>query len=289
MGADWFYTREISDGVFLVGEPSQVNSFLVAGSERAVAVDTGLGIAPIRPVHERLTRLPIDVVNTHYHADHVGGNHEYESIAIHASGAAMIENEVPRQLLDEYMSYAQRMIAAGRALREIDREYFHLLNAESEPRPLPEGFDPRRWTIVPSRATRTLADGDRLDLGGRVLTILHTPGHSPDSVCLVDERDGMLFAGDMLATGPIYAHFPDSDISAFAASARRLAGIAGDVSLVLVGHFGRVAVESSILPELADGFARLMAGEAKLEPFYDLHLNPVRIARFDRFAITVSL
>jgi glyoxylase-like metal-dependent hydrolase (beta-lactamase superfamily II) len=287
MPADWFYTREVSTGVWLVSEPSQVNSFLVAGDESAVAVDTGLGIAPIRPVHERLTRLRIDVVNTHYHADHVGGNHEYESIAIHEYGAEMIGNEVPRQLLDEYMSYAQRMIAAGRALKEIDREYFHLLNAESEPKPLPDGFDPRAWTIVPSRATRLLADGDRLDLGGRVLTVLHTPGHSPDSLCLLDERDGVFFAGDMLATGPIYAHFPDSDVAAFAASARRLAELADEVSLVLVGHFGRVAVEASILAELADGFARLLERDVELEPFYDLHLNPVRIARFDRFSVTV--
>jgi glyoxylase-like metal-dependent hydrolase (beta-lactamase superfamily II) len=287
MSADWFYTREVSNDVWLVAEPSQVNSFLVAGDERAVAVDTGLGIAAIRPVHERLTRLPIDVVNTHYHADHVGGNHEYESIAIHEYGAGMIVNEVPRQLLDEYMSYAQRMIAAGRALREIDREYFHLLNAESEPKPFPEGFDPRAWTIVPSRATRLLADGDRLDLGGRTLTVLHTPGHSPDSVCLLDDRTGVLLAGDMLATGPIYAHFPDSDVVAFAASARRLADLADDVSHVLVGHFGRVAVEASILAELADGFALLLENGVRLEPFYDLHLNPVLIARFDRFAVTV--
>lgn len=287
MAGEWFYTREVRPGSWIVAEPSQVNSFLVVGDDRAVAIDTGLGIAPLRPVHKGITERPVEVVNTHYHPDHVGGNHEYASIAIHAAGAPLIENDVPRQLLDEYMSYAQRMIAAGRALREIDREFFHLLNGESEPRPLPEGFDPRRWTIVPSRATELLGDGDRIDLGGRSLTVVHTPGHSPDSICLLDERSGLLFAGDALATGPIYAHFPDSDVAAFTVSARRLADMASEISLVLVGHFGRVVVEASILGELADGFERLSSGDVALEPFYDLHLNPVRIARFDRFSITV--
>ena len=285
----WFYTRVIARDCWLVAEPSQVNSFVIAGRERALAVDTGLGIEPIRPVHAALTPLPTTVVNTHYHADHVGGNHEYDEIAIHEAGADAITQPVPEQLLREYMAFAHRLIAAGRAMREIDVEYLHLLNAESVPRPFPPGFDPGAWKIVPSRATRQLRDGDRLDLGDRSLTVIHTPGHSPDSICLLDERDGLLFAGDAVATGPIYGHFPDGDPVAFAASARRLADLADSVSLVLVGHFGRPVAEPSLLHELADGLERLVAGDVELAPFHDLHLNPVKLARFDRTGLTVPL
>lgn len=284
----WFFTRMVTRDCWLVCEPSQVNSFLVAGSERAVAIDTGLGIAPIAPVHAQLTDLPVEVVNTHYHADHVGGNHEYTNIAIHADGAEAITNQVPNQLLREYMAFSHRLIAAGRAYREIDLEYFHLLNDDNSPRDYPPGFDPRTWTIIPSRATRILADGDRIDLGGRVLTVIHTPGHSPDSICLLDEHNGLLFAGDAVATGPIYGHFPDGDVAAFARSARRLADLADSVQLVLVGHFGAPVVESSILSELASGLDRLLAGTAPLEPFYDLHLNPVALAWFGRIGLTVA-
>ena len=111
----WFFTRPVTRDCWLVCEPSQVNSFLVAGSERAVAIDTGLGIAPIAPVHAQLTDLPVEVVNTHYHADHVGGNHEYTEIAIQADGAEAITNQVPEQLLREYMAFSHRLIAAGSA------------------------------------------------------------------------------------------------------------------------------------------------------------------------------
>jgi glyoxylase-like metal-dependent hydrolase (beta-lactamase superfamily II) len=285
----WFYTRPITRDCWLVAEPSQVNSFLVAGTDSALAIDTGLGIEPIAPVHAELTSLPTTVANTHYHADHVGGNHEYDEIAIHEAGAESITNEVPEQLLREYMSFAHRLIAAGRASWEIDVEYLHLHNAESIPREFPEGFVPDEWRIVPTEATRVLSDGDTFDLGGRTLTAIHAPGHSPDSTCFLDERDGLLFAGDVVATGPIYGHFPDGDPEAFAASARRLAEISDDVSLVLVGHFGRPVAEPAILHELADGLESLMAGEVELQPFYDLHLNPVHLARFDRTGLTVPL
>jgi glyoxylase-like metal-dependent hydrolase (beta-lactamase superfamily II) len=285
----WFYTRPVTRDCWLVAEPSQVNSFLVSGTDAAVAIDTGLGIAPIRPVHESLTRLPLSVVNTHYHADHVGGNHEFTDIAIHEAGADAITQPIPPQLLREYMAFVHHLIVAGRAMRAIDVQFTHLLNEESMPRELPDGFDPDAWTIVPSRATRRLSDGDRIELGARSLTVLHTPGHSPDSICLLDERDGLLFAGDTVATGPIYGHFPDGDVATFARSTRRLAELVDDVSLVLVGHFGRPVAEPSILIELADGLERMLAGAAPLVPFHDLHLKPVRLARFDRVGITVPL
>ncbi len=272
-----------------MAEPSQVNSFLIAGRECAAAIDTGLGIAPIRPVHAALTMLPTIVVNTHYHPDHVGGNHEYEEIAIHEAGSEAITRPVPEQLLREYMTFAHHLIATGRAIRELDDEYLHMLSAESIPREFPQDFDPTAWTIVPSAATRHLRDGDRVDLGGRVLTVIHTPGHSPDSICLLDEHSGLLFAGDMVATGPIYGHFPDSDLDAFALSARRLADLGDDVGLVLVGHFGRPVAEPSILNDLADGLERLLAGEIEPGPFHDLHLNPVKLARFDRVGMTLPL
>ena len=43
----WFAVEEVEAGTWLVGEPGHVNCFLIAGSERAVLVDTGLGIADI--------------------------------------------------------------------------------------------------------------------------------------------------------------------------------------------------------------------------------------------------
>ena len=284
----WFTTRELHPGVWLVAEPSHVNSWLVVGDERAVLLDTGLGIAPIRPVAERLTDRPVSVLNTHAHFDHIGGNHEFDEIAIHELGAPLLEQEVPRGLLADYLLYTRRLLATAALYRQMDGDLFHLLNPDSDPRALPADFDPGAWRIPPSRATQILRDGDRLDLGGRELTVLHTPGHSPDSICLLDERDGVLFAGDTINSGPIYAQLPDSDVDAFATSTRRLAALAPELRTVLVHHFGRVAVEPSFLPPVARAFAAVRAGGVPTAVARDCLGRHVREARFGGFSILLA-
>jgi glyoxylase-like metal-dependent hydrolase (beta-lactamase superfamily II) len=281
----WFQTRELHPGVWLVAEPSHVNTWLVAGRERAVLLDTGLGIAPIRPVAERLTDRPVSVLNTHAHFDHIGGNHEFGEIAIHELGAPALEQEVSPALLADYLVYTRRLLAAADDYRRTDGELFHLLTPDSDPRPLPDGFDAAGWRIPVSHATSTLRDGDRVDLGGRTLTVLHTPGHSPDSISLLDERDGLLFAGDTINTGPIYAQLPDSDVQAFAASARRLADLAPELRSVLVHHFGRVAVEPAFLLAVAEAFETLRAGELRSVAARDCLGRDAREVVFAGFSI----
>ena len=70
----WFDVRPLAEGVFLIAEPGHVNNFLVVGDDRAVLLDTGLGVADIRTVAEGLAGKPLSVVNSHYHFDHSGGN-----------------------------------------------------------------------------------------------------------------------------------------------------------------------------------------------------------------------
>ncbi|MGB9185407.1 MAG: MBL fold metallo-hydrolase [Solirubrobacteraceae bacterium] len=281
----WFQTRELHPGVWLVAEPSHVNTWLVAGEERAVLLDTGLGIAPIRPVAERLTDRPLSVLNTHAHFDHIGGNHEFQEIAIHELGAPTLEQEVSPVLLADYLIYTRQLLAACKEYRRTDGALFHLLTPDNDPRPLPPGFDAAHWRIPASRATTTLRDGDRIDLGARTLTTLHTPGHSPDSICLLDEREGILFAGDTINTGPIYAHLPDSDIEAFGASTRRLAELAPELRTVLVHHFGRVEVGPAFLPAVAEAFETVGAGEPRAVAATDCLGREVREVLFAGFSI----
>jgi glyoxylase-like metal-dependent hydrolase (beta-lactamase superfamily II) len=281
----WFSTRPVARAVWLVAEPGHVNSFLVAGRDRAVLVDSGLGIAPIRPVVEALTDRPVDVVHTHAHLDHVGGDAEFDRVAIHPAGVAELRAGASAAERRRYLAHTRRMLAAADAYRALDRDFFHLLSADADPRPLPPGVDESTWAPGPAPEPDLLADGDVVDLGGRALTVLHTPGHSPDSVCFLDEHAGLLLGGDTVNTGPTYAQAPESDLAAFAASTARLAALADDVHLVLVGHFGRAVVEGAYLREVAEAFARVLAGDAVLRPARDCDDDPVREAVFDACSI----
>src|SRR5258706_6075323 len=73
----WFEIYRIRPGVFAIYEPKQfeeVISYLILGDDRALLFDTGLGVGKISAVVIRLTTLPVTVINSHTHFDHVGGN-----------------------------------------------------------------------------------------------------------------------------------------------------------------------------------------------------------------------
>ena len=285
---DWFHVGEITDGVWQITEPGHVCSWLVAGSRRAALIDTGCGIAPIRPVVESLTALPVTVVNTHHHFDHVGGNAEFDDIAIHPLGAAGLRVAPPAQLLDAYRSYGEGMVAAFGPYADADGRYFHLLRDADRVRPLPETVLDGAWRIAASAATRVIVEGDEIDLGDRALGVLHTPGHSPDCVSLELIGERVLFGGDTVNTGPVYAQLPGSEPARLAASLKRLAAGAGAWDRVLCSHFLRTEVGPEYLETQVAAFSTLLAGEAELHPAVDCIGTPVLEAAFDGFSILVA-
>ncbi|HEX4208579.1 MAG TPA: MBL fold metallo-hydrolase [Ktedonobacteraceae bacterium] len=283
----WFEVQELDPGVHLISEPGHVNSFLIQGNKSAILFDTGLGVANIRKVAEELSNLPLLVVNSHYHFDHTGGNRLFKEIAIHRVGAPLLQQPSAPELAEKYMAYTQRMLKAWGPYKEADDIYFHLLTTERMIRPLPEGFDPASYQVVPTIPTQLLEEGDVLDLGGRRLQVMHTPGHSPDCICLFDEQNSLLFGGDTINTGPIYAQLEDSDVEAFAKSTARLATLADTVRRVFVCHFLRVENHPALLHEIAEGFQRLLAGEVFFRDNVDCLNYPVKEACFDHFSIFI--
>ncbi len=283
----WFEVQQLDPGVHLISEPGHVNSFLIQGRKSAILFDTGLGVANIRKVAEELSDHPLLVVNSHYHFDHTGGNRLFDDIAIHRIGAPLLQQPSPPSLAEGYMAYTQRMLQSWGPYKEADDLYFHLLTAERMIRPLPESFDPASYQVVPTVPTRLLEEGDVLDLGGRRLQVMHTPGHSPDCICLFDEENGLLFGGDTINTGPIYSQLEDSNVDDFARSTARLAEMANAVQRVFVCHFLRVENHPALLREIAEGFQQLQTGNVFFRDNVDCLNYPVREACFDHFSIFV--
>ena len=68
-----FTVTEVAKNVWKIDEDNWVYAYLVVGTERARLIDAGTGTEDIRPVIDKLTTLPYDVVITHYHSDHLQG------------------------------------------------------------------------------------------------------------------------------------------------------------------------------------------------------------------------
>ena len=94
------------------------------------------------------------------------------------------------------------------------------------------GFD-----VEPVVATHTLADGDQVRVGDLVFDVVHTPGHTEGSVCLYEERIGLMLSGDMLFAGSYgRTDLPGGDDRAMLASVERLAREIPEGVRVLAGH-----------------------------------------------------
>ena len=93
---------------------------------------------------------------------------------------------------------------------------------------------PPMMTAGPLYYTHTYGEGDRLQLAGLAFRVLHTPGHTPGSVCLMAENH--LFSGDTLFAGSCgRTDFPGGDWATIRKSLTRLAGMENDY-LVHPGH-----------------------------------------------------
>lgn len=241
----WFHVYRMEDGVFALYEPSnfqEVISWLIVGRTRALLFDTGMGMSRIAEVVRELTPLPVTVVNSHSHYDHVGGNAEFRDVRLRAT--------------DFTRANADGIPHADVAV-EVRPDAFCA-------RDLRVPFDTAAYAIRPFRMTGTLRDGERFDLGGRTLEVLTVPGHTPDAIALLDRARGHLFTGDTYYPGPIWLYFPGTDLAAYDASMARLAALAPSLTRVFPAHNFPVA-SPTVLPKVLAAFRQVRAGTARRE------------------------
>jgi glyoxylase-like metal-dependent hydrolase (beta-lactamase superfamily II) len=247
----WFEVYKIRPGVFAIYEPHQLEeviSYLIIGDEKAgdekagggkaLLFDTGMGISNIQAVVAGLTRLPVSVVNSHTHNDHVGDNWRFSEVY-------GMDTDFTRTNARGSREDAQAELASD-----------ELCGA------LPAGFDAKAYATRPFRITHWLRDGDKIELGGRTLKVISTPGHTPDAIALLDEKNGLLFTGDSFYLGPIYLYRPETDLDAYVASMQKLAAMAPHLQLLLPSHNTPVA-DPSYLPKVVAAMQQVRRGEVK--------------------------
>lgn len=255
---DWYEISNPSPGVFALMEPlhaERVLSYLVVGSDRAILIDSGTGATSMMRAIEALTDRPVLLVNSHSHWDHIGNNHEFAGIAIHREEAAQL------------------------AYRYQPAEIAEFFADDALLGPLPNGRTVDQIVIGPSTPTQVLEGGERFDLGGRSLVALHTPGHAPGLISLLDEENGVLFSTDTAYPGPLYAYSAETDLDTYIRSMELLAGLASSVRYVHPSH-NADSMPAELLPKMRDALIDVAAGRAP-----DAIDTTRATYRFDGFAV----
>ncbi|HXS03884.1 MAG TPA: MBL fold metallo-hydrolase [Rhodanobacter sp.] len=241
---DYFAVQDLGAGTFAIGEPryyQQNYSYLIIGTKRALMFDAGSGTRDIGKVVKSLTRLPVTVMVSHLHFDHFGGIGAFDHVA-------MID--LPQTRAD---------MSDGR-FRPGRYQYLGLLDGRSAPS---------------TRVTEWLAPGAVIDLGGRSLTVLATPGHTPSSVALFDAANHRLFIGDFIYPTTLYAFLPGASLSAYHRTAQRLLSTLPDDTILWTAHCCRKGEGVSApwlnikdVRDLDTALMRVKAGTAASTGFY---------------------
>ena len=151
-----------------------LNMYLILGSHSALLLDTGCGLYPLKPIVDDLIGdRKLFVLNTHTHWDHILGNNEFDEVYVHQKEAKIVSNPYDLSFL-------------------ID-----------SPCEIVKKYEEQKFSIPPAKAIIIIKDGYEFDLGELSVKVIHTPGHSPGSICLLSSKDE-LFTSDVAYYGDTF-------------------------------------------------------------------------------------
>jgi glyoxylase-like metal-dependent hydrolase (beta-lactamase superfamily II) len=212
----WYETIRMADGVTLIHEPwikpfYRCNVWHVRGRDRDLLFDSGLGHVSLRSQVPLVTERPLTCVASHTHFDHIGCHHEFPDRCVHAAEAGILADPRNEWTLADRYATDEMFIA------------------------LPDGWDAKRYRILPAPAGRILQSGGVVDLGDRAFEVIHTPGHSPGGIALLERKTGIMLSGDIVYDGPLIDDAYHSEVADYMATLERMRGLA--VAVVHGGHF----------------------------------------------------
>jgi glyoxylase-like metal-dependent hydrolase (beta-lactamase superfamily II) len=266
----WFEVEKLGPGLYVftdwMGDHHPrfgrilTHSYLLVGAARAVVVDCGLGIGDLRAAVEEITDLPVELLLTHNHSDHIGSAFSFDHVSIGVGDAEQLGSGLGAQDAEYVLEYE------GRTSRKTPPGFsFSHLRSDD------------RWRIRPSRV---LSDGDEIDLGQSALSVVATPGHTPGSCCFLDSERRLAFTGDTVYEGNLNIQLDGSDLAAYRSSIHSLESIPAGFQL-LPGHY-LTPVPTRIIGDVYEGLSHMTTtpdartvGEGWVE------------ADFERFSLTV--
>lgn len=254
--SDWFKVYEVGEQVYAIAEPynyEEVISYLIMGTEKAILFDSGMGLDSISKVVKELTNLPITVINSHTHYDHIGGNFEFDNILALNT--------------DYTLNWAKNGWNHELVKDEVSPEAICL-------KMLPN-LDTANYHVKPFTITAFINDGDKIDIGQRTIEVISVPGHTPDAIALLDRENGYLWTGDTFYEATIWLFFEGTDLDAYEESIAKLVALSPSLKKVFPAHNTPVA-EPIRLVQLVEAFDQILSGTKKLNerdrnglPVYD--------------------
>lgn len=257
----WFKTKLVAEKVWLINDNGSDNIYLVEGTDKALLIDTGLGVANLNSCVKDITKLPVIVVNTHGHPDHVGGNFQFTEVYAHP---------LDFELIKRFSSKEYHKNTIERAINKKPvYESFFLKDIENYNLP----------SMVP------ITSGYVFNLGNRKLEVIEVPGHTEGSIVLLDAENKLLFAGDNNTT--LVWLFPNEclPLESYLQSLQKLNKRNEDFDNILPGH-GYI-MDKSFINEQIICAKNIISGNGKGEK-YETFLGSALLYTYKRASIAYT-
>jgi glyoxylase-like metal-dependent hydrolase (beta-lactamase superfamily II) len=267
---NWFEIYQLSPDTYAIYEPNQwqeVISYLLIGTDRALLVDTGMGIGDLKAVIDQLTDLPITVINTHTHYDHVGSNHQFD--IIYGRDTDFTKNNALGHPHADFVS-----MQSGEPVNSVGIDTIW--------KDLPDGFELDQYHSKPFSIDKYIENGEKIDLGNRTIEIIFIPGHTPDSIALLDRGHKYLLTGDSFYLAPIYVRGKETNFEDYLNSTKIMADLENAVDFVLGAH-NETMQESTYLKSLFETASKVYKPDQPYEQG-----NGTREYKSDGFSILVK-
>jgi glyoxylase-like metal-dependent hydrolase (beta-lactamase superfamily II) len=237
----WLNVSRLSKTIWRI-EDAGVSEYLITGNDRSLLIDCGWGIGDLAKTVAGLTSLPLAIINTHGHRDHTSGDYLFkERIHIH-------EGDVP------LLKKAYDPAARTETLRRFPKERW------------PPGFKEDAWIHAPLPHFESFEGPRSFDLGGRIVDVIETPGHTPGSLCLYDRKERLLFAGDNIQAGNVLMMMPESlPLATYQKSIDKLAAMADKIDKVFPAH-GPAPIKPDAFKDMQTGVGKILKGEIRGTP-----------------------
>lgn len=168
---EYFKTEKIDDKLTAIRSRSGEIMYLIEGQNKAVLIDTSLGICGLRKLVESLTDKPVSVILTHGHVDHAMGAPEFENV---------------------YMNSKDSIINKKHSLLKMRKDYI-VSNMGKEESWI---FDDTNFVQPVSTHYKELTDGTVFDLGGISVEAYELAGHTKGSMVILVPEKELLITGD---------------------------------------------------------------------------------------------